>query len=153
MSTSTQRVAEVCETGRGPYQNMITLGEHHLLAGEPKDVGGDDSGPTPMELAAAALGACTTITLRMYAVRKSWPLERISATVSYKRGPREECSDTGNDADHRPGMVDIFTRTITLEGPLNAEQRTRLMQISEKCPVHKALAGNACIRTSESNEH
>ena len=101
-----------------------------------------------MELAAAALGACTSITLRMYANRKEWPLEKISATVSHKKGPREVCDSQDQEAAHKPGLVDIFTRTITLEGPLNQEQCERLLQIADKCPVHKALSGNSCIRTS-----
>ncbi len=151
MSGHIQRTASISETGNGLYQNDIQIGEHHLIAGEPTALGGDDSGPTPMELAAAALGACTTITLRMYANRKDWPLERISANVTHKKGPREVCADEDDDTDHKPGLVDIFTRTITFEGPLSDEQRERLMQIADKCPVHKALSGNSCVRTMETS--
>jgi uncharacterized OsmC-like protein len=148
MSHQEQNIT-IRETGKGLYQNRITIGKHQLMASEPEDLGGDDSGPTPMELAAAALGACTTITLRMYANRKGWPLERISATVNHKKGPREVCADEDDDTDHKPGLIDIFTRTIIFEGPLSAEQRQRLMQIADKCPVHKALSGNSCVRTME----
>lgn len=148
MSIHEQKTVNVRETGKGLYQNEIVVGEHRLIAGEPKDLGGDNSGPTPMELATAALGACTSITLRMYANRKAWPLEKISVSVSHKKGPREVCADENDDTDHKPGLIDIFTRTITLEGPLNAEQCDRLLQIADKCPVHKALSGNSCIRTS-----
>jgi len=141
----------VSETGKGLYQNQITIGKHQLMASEPEDLGGDDSGPTPMELAAAALGACTTITLRMYANRKDWPLERISAAVTHKRGPREVCAEEDDDTNHQPGLIDIFTRTLTFEGALSDEQRQRLMQIADKCPVHKALSGNSCVRTIDAS--
>ncbi|MDQ7018051.1 MAG: OsmC family protein [Robiginitomaculum sp.] len=151
MSGHVQRTAKVGETGNGLYQNDIQIGDHHLIAGEPRELGGDDSGPTPMELAAAALGACTTTTLRMYANRKDWPLKHISATVTHKKGPREICATDDDDTDHKPGLVDIFTRTITLEGPLSEEQRERLLQIADKCPVHKALSGSSCVRTLTAN--
>jgi len=147
MSGHVQRTAKVSETGNGLYQNDIQIGDHHLTAGEPRELGGDDSGPTPMEMAAAALGACTTITLRMYANRKEWPLEHISATVTHKKGPREICATDDDDTDHKPGLVDVFTRTLTLSGPLSEEQRERLLQIADKCPVHKALSGSSCVRT------
>ncbi len=149
MSNQIQNTTRISETGKGLYQNEITIGDHHLLAGEPKGLGGDDSGPTPMELLSAALGACTTITLRMYANRKDWPLERVSAQVTHKKGPREICEDENSDNEQKPGLVDIFNRTISLQGPLSDEQRQRLMQIADKCPVHKALSGNSCVRTIE----
>ncbi len=145
MSQHEQKPVAISETGKGLYQNEVTIGAHKLIAGEPKELGGDDSGPTPMELVSAALGSCTTITLRMYANRKDWPLEHVSAQITHKKGPREDCDDgTG-----KPGLVDIFTRSIALEGPLSDEQRERLMQIADKCPVHKALSGNSCVRTHE----
>ncbi len=132
------------ETGNGVYQNDITIGAHSLRADEPRSLGGDDSGPTPMELAGAALAACTSITLRMYANRKKWPLRTISVDVTHKKGPREVC-----DEEHHDGaaLIDIFTKSIHLTGPLDDAQKERLLQISKKCPVHKALAGNSCMRT------
>ena len=151
MSAHIPETALVDETGTGLYQNTITIGHHTLISSEPEALGGDDSGPTPMELAAAALGACTSITLRMYANRKGWPLAHIRTEVTHKKGPREVCEeeDAQGPAEDRPGLADIFTRTIIMEGDLDAEQRTRLLQIAGKCPVHKALSGNACIRTIE----
>lgn len=149
MSGHAQETAIVTETGKGLYQNAITIGPHTLIASEPEDLGGDGSGPTPMELAAAALGACTSITLRMYADRKGWPLEHIRTEVTHKKGPRDVCAEEGAEGPgaDRPGLADIFTRTIFMKGDLSPEQRERLLQIAGKCPVHKALSGNACIRT------
>ncbi len=147
MSTHKQQTIQVTETGKGLYQNAISIGKHQLMASEPEALGGDDTGPTPMELASAALGSCTTITLRMYANRKDWPLEKVSATVTHKKGPRDVCDENHDAQDHKPGLIDIFTRTITLDGPLSDDQRQRLMQIADKCPVHKALSGNSCVRT------
>jgi len=152
MSAHIAETALVTETGAGTYQNAITLGAHRLTADEPEDLGGDDTGPSPMELVAAALGACTNITVRMYANRKGWPLEHIHCQVTHKKGHREVCAEEGEGpgADQsKPGLADIFTRTITITGRLDDAQRARLMEIAQKCPVHKALSGNACIRTFE----
>ena len=151
MSNHPQNTISIRETGKGLYQNEISIGQHRLMAGEPEALGGDDSGPTPMEMAGAALGACTTITLRMYANRKGWPLEHINADVTHKKGPREMCASDDDETEHKPGLIDIFTRTITLDGPLSDDQRQRLMQIADKCPVHKALSGNSCVRTLASD--
>lgn len=140
-----QRNISVSETGLGKYQNEIVIGQHRLLASEPESLGGDDSGPTPIELLEAALGACTTITLRMYADRKKWPLEQVSVDVKYKRGQLEECGNGETGSSNKP--MDIFTKKIHLTGPLDAEQRERLLYIAEKCPVHKILGKKACLRS------
>lgn len=140
-----QRIVEVCETGIGKYQNKISIGKHALLASEPTSLGGDDSGPTPIELLNAALGACISITLRMYADRKNWPLDQVIVTVTHKRGQLEECSK--QDQQNENSVQDIFTKEIKLIGKLDEAQTQRLMQIADKCPVHRILKQNTCTRS------
>ncbi len=134
----------VTETGKGKFQNQIEIGKHHFLASEPTELGGDDSGPTPIELLNAALGACTSITLRMYADRKGWPLEGVWVNVTHQRGVIEECEDL-DVAPSKPR--DVFTKIIKLKGPLDSAQQARLLEIAEKCPVHRILKQSACMRS------
>lgn len=132
------------ESGHGRYANDIVAGAHVLRADEPKSVGGDDSGPTPYGLLSAALGACTTMTIRMYAERKGWPLERVSASVAHEKIHAEDCEacETGK------GKIDRFDRVLRIEGDaLDAEQRARLLEIADRCPVHRTLHGEVEIRT------
>jgi len=117
--------------GSGAYEQRITVGSHHLLSDVDASKGGADSSPSPHEYLAAALAACTGMTLKMYAGRKSWGLENAIVTVDISR------------ADE----VERFTRTISLVGNLDAEQTARLLDIADKCPVHKALAGTIAIDT------
>jgi len=116
-----------------PYATDITVGGHHLLADEPTDAGGADVGPTPRDLLLAALGSCTAITLRMYAQRKQWPLQDVAVTLSY-----------GDESE--PGTTRI-KRDISLTGALDQEQRERLLQIANMCPLHKILTGKIEIPT------
>jgi putative redox protein len=125
------------ETGGGKYQVEIKTGRARFLADEPVDVGGLGSGPTPHQLVAAGLGACTTMTLRMYAERKGWPVAHIRTVV-------EHVKEKGDMA-----QPDLFTRSITLTGDLDAEMRARMIEIAEKCPVHKTLHSGARIATQE----
>lgn len=115
------------------WTTQLVVGGHHLVADEPRDLGGGDNGPAPDELVLAALAACTSITVRMYAERKKWPLQGIDVDVGF--GERERGSTK-------------IVRTVTLTGPLDAEQRTRLHQIAEACPVHKLLTGSIEIATT-----
>jgi uncharacterized OsmC-like protein/alpha/beta superfamily hydrolase len=117
----------VVRTGQDRYHTDILIGPHSLVADEPESVGGTDAGPTPTGLLVAALGACTTITLRMYADRKQWPLEEIGVRLQHKK------MKTGE-----PKTTEI-SQTLELVGPLSAEQRERLLQIAQRCPVHRAL--------------
>lgn len=121
---------KVCENGRGRYQQDVTAGQHKLLADEPVAMGGGDAGPAPFDFVMAGLGACTSMTLRMYAERKEWPLENISVELEH-------------DKPEVDGKVrDRIRRTIRLAGPLSNEQRERLLEIAGKCPVHRALSGS-----------
>lgn len=126
-------VVVVAENGKGRYQQGVTIGQHHLLADEPVDVGGADAGPAPFDFVMAGLGACTSMTLRMYAERREFPLTHVSVSLSY-----EKITVDGIARDH-------IQRTITLEGELTNEQRQRLLEIANKCPVHRALSQSLLI--------
>lgn len=119
-------------SGPEAFRQTITVGSHTLVADEPVDAGGSDEGPDPHELLLSALGACTAMTLRMYARRKGWPLDRVSVQISGKKG------DSAFEID----------RKIALEGVLTDEQRQQLRAIAEKCPVHKTLVGEITIETA-----
>lgn len=121
----------VAESGRGRYANDVTVGRHELVADEPESVGGDDLGPNPYDYLCAALGACTSMTMRMYADRKGWALGRVTVEVDHAK---------------RSG-VDVFTRVLHVQGDLDAEQRARLREIADRCPVHRTLEANADIET------
>lgn len=129
----------VAETGNGLYQNLVKMGKHRYLADEPVSMGGGDTGPGPYDYVAAGLGACTSMTLRMYANRKKWPLDNVAVSVAFSReeNPHEPDGD----------RVDTFHRTITIEGNLDEAQRARLLEIADKCPVHRTLERIAEVRT------
>ena len=135
----------VRETGGGKFQQEILSGPHRFLADEPVKVGGLDSGPGPYDLLLAGLGACTSMTLRLYADLKKLPLERVSVRLSHNRIHAEDCLN----CETKEGMVDRIERAITLEGALDATQRQRLMEIADKCPVHRTLESEIDIRTVE----
>ena len=139
----------VRETGAGKFQALVTVGRHHLIADEPESYGGLDTGPSPYDLLGAALGACTTMTLRMYAERKGLPLDRASVTVSHEKVHEKDMERMMDEAAPRP---DVFTRTITLEGDLSGEQREKLLGIADRCPVHRTLERGASVRTEDADE-
>ncbi|MCC8935678.1 OsmC family protein [Bradyrhizobium sp. Arg68] len=125
----------VCESGDGRYSETITIGRHTLRSDEPTASGGDDNGPSPYQLILAALGACTAMTIRMYADRHKMPLSRTTVELQHFTLP------SIGDA----GKLDYFTRTIRLEGELTDEQKLRLLEISEKCPVGETLRRSATV--------
>ena len=133
----------VRETGHGKFQQEIVSGRHHLIADEPEDVGGLGSGPGPYDLLLAALGACTSMTLRLYAERKQIPLTRTIVRLRHSRIYATDCAE----CETKEGMLDRIERFITLEGDLNAEQRAWLLEIADKCPVHRTLTSEIDIRT------
>lgn len=124
----------VTETGEGAFQVEVTAGGVRFLADEPPEVGGLGSGPTPYDLLAAGLGACTAMTLRLYARGKQLPLDKVTVTVDHSRR---------RDAE----PADLFTRRLHLEGDLSDEQKKRLGEIANKCPVHRTLEGGAAVKT------
>jgi uncharacterized OsmC-like protein/fermentation-respiration switch protein FrsA (DUF1100 family) len=135
----------VTETRQGLFQQVVQAGRHRLLADEPTAAGGLDTGPNPYDLLLAALGACTAMTLRLYAERKALPLERVSVTLTHGRIHAADCEA----CETQEGMLDRIDRTIRLDGELDGEQRARLLQIADKCPVHRTLTSEVEIRTRE----
>jgi uncharacterized OsmC-like protein/alpha-beta hydrolase superfamily lysophospholipase len=138
----------VRETGQGRFQQEVTVGAHRFLADEPREAGGLDSGPGPYDLLLAGLGACTAMTLRLYAERKALPLERVTVRLNHSRIHAADCAD----CETKEGMLDRIDRAITLRGTLDAEQRRRLLEIADKCPVHRTLTSEIDIRTVEQPE-
>lgn len=140
---------EVSETGLGKFQAMVVAGRHRLIADEPEAVGGLDSGPSPYGYLSAALGACTVMTLRMYAERKGLAVTRISATVTHGKVHAADCLECTQELRGRDGRIDRFERRIAIEGDLDAETRVRLLEIADRCPVHRTLEAGAAIVTRE----
>jgi putative redox protein len=135
----------VRETGQGKFQQEVLSGPHRLLADEPVNFGGLDSGPGPYDLVLAGLGACTSITVRLYAERKKIPLERVSVRLHHNKIYAKDCED----CETKEGMLDHIDRAVTLEGPLSADERKRLIEIADKCPVHRTLESEVEIKTIE----
>jgi putative redox protein len=135
----------VRETHRGTFQQEVIVGRHRFLADEPVSVGGMDSGPGPYDLLLAGLGACTAMTLRLYAERKQLPLRQATVRLRHSRIHASDCAA----CETTEGMVDHIERAISLDGELDAEQRARLMEIADKCPVHRTLESEIDIRTVE----
>lgn len=127
----------VSENGQGRYQQTIRAGHHVLTADEPVSGGGDGAGPSPHDLLLAGLGACTAITLRMYAERKEWPLRHIHVELSHEKAEIEG-----------GGRIDRITRNITLKGELAPDQRNRLLEIANKCPMCRLLSSATLIDTA-----
>jgi putative redox protein len=130
-------VAEVIVRSLAGLRHQIDAGPHTFYADEPADVGGDDTGPDPYELLLSALGACTSMTLLMYARRKGFALEGVEVRLRHSRDYNRDCEG----CDEQPAQLDVIRRTITLRGPLDAAQRARLLEIARKCPVHRTLEG------------
>jgi uncharacterized OsmC-like protein/pimeloyl-ACP methyl ester carboxylesterase len=127
----------------GKFQNAVSIGPHHLLADEPVAAGGEDSGPGPYDLVLAGLGACKSMTMRLYADRKSFPLDRATVTLSHKKIYAKDCAE----CETKEGMLDKIEVAIGLEGPLDADQRQRILEIADKCPVHRTLSSEIHIVT------
>jgi putative redox protein len=137
------RQVVVRETRASKFQQTIAAGPHRLIADEPKAAGGEDSGPGPYDFLLAALGACTSMTLRLYAERKALPLDRVTVTLTHGKIHAEDCAE----CETKVGMLDQIDRVIGLDGALDAEQRKRLMEIADKCPVHRTLTSEVRILT------
>ena len=135
----------VSEAGAGRYANTVNVrGKHIMCTDEPESVGGGDAGPTPYEYLNASLGACTSMTLRMYADRKDLPLDKVEVSVRHEKIHAKDCADCDQSDAAR---VDRFERQIRLFGDLSADQRAKLLEIADKCPVHRTLHGQVEIRT------
>jgi putative redox protein len=130
-------------TGPGGILTEVLVNRHSLVADEPVRAGGTDQGPSPFDLLVAALGACTAMTLRMYADRKGWPLESATVRLTHDKIHAAECEA----CESREGMLDRIEREIEIEGPLDTGQKQRLLQIADRCPVHRTLTSEVQIRT------
>ncbi|EKF40654.1 putative OsmC family protein [Nitratireductor indicus C115] len=136
----------VMETGEGRFQNAVQAGRHRLFADEPGSVGGLDTGPSPYDFLSIALGACTAMTLRMYADRKGLALGRISVDVSHAKVHMEDCIDCSDELKGK-GRIDRFSRVISVEGEISDEIRDKLLEIAGKCPVHRTLERSSQVQT------
>ncbi|MEM7417020.1 MAG: alpha/beta fold hydrolase [Gemmatimonadota bacterium] len=142
--TGSNRV--ITSTGSGTFYTEIGIRAHELVADEPKSVGGDDLGPTPYDYLLAGLGACTSMTLQMYAGRKGWPLEEARVHLRHSRlhGPDRDACEEDDEC-----RLDVVDREVELKGPLDEGQRARLMEIADRCPVHRTLEAGVQVRTQE----
>ncbi|RMH83335.1 MAG: OsmC family protein [Calditrichaeota bacterium] len=133
----------IARTGKEGYYTEVMANGHPLVADEPVDYGGTNLGPSPYELLAAALGTCTAMTLRMYADRKQWPLEEVTVRVTHRKIHAEECGD----CETTMGKLDVLDREVELSGALTPQQRQRLLEIANKCPVHRTLHSEIVVNT------
>jgi putative redox protein len=134
---------EVRETLTGPLAQRMSAGRHVLMAGEPVEAGGDDAGPGPYDYLLAALGACTSMTMRLYADRKGLAAERFSVRLSHRRVHAQDCAD----CESKEGSIGEITRDVTIEGDIPEAARARLMEIADRCPVHETLTHEIKIRS------
>lgn len=125
------------------FAQDIQAGGHHLRADEPVPVGGTDTGPSPYDYLLAGLGACTSMTIRLYAERMQWPLQGVAVYLRHSRIHAADCAD----CETKEGKIDRIEREIELSGPLSEEQRSRLQEIAERCPVHRTLTSEIRIDT------
>ncbi|MCK6549569.1 OsmC family protein [Myxococcota bacterium] len=135
-------MAKVTVTSEQGLAQSIDAAGHTLVADEPVSAGGANTGPDPYALLLASLGACTSMTLRLYAARKRWPLEGVVVELEHARVHADDCAD----CEGKSGLVDQITRKIELVGPLDDEQKKRLADIATKCPVHKTLTAGVVVR-------
>ncbi|RDD63898.1 alpha/beta fold hydrolase [Ferruginivarius sediminum] len=133
----------VQETGEGRFTNAVVAGRHRLRADEPVEVGGTDTGPSPYDYLLAGLGACSAMTVRLYAERKGWPVERVTVRLTHDKIHADDCAD----CETREGKVDVIHRRIAFDGALDETQRKRLLEIADKCPVHRTLTSEVRIHT------
>ena len=145
-------VIRVAETGGGKFQNFVIAGRHRIFADEPADAGGLDSGPSPYDFLAVALGACTSMTLRIYAAFKKLDVGTISVEVSHDKVHAKDCADCTEELRDRPGKIDRFERRISIAGGIDAALEAKLLEIADKCPVHKTLEAGAAVVTRVSGE-
>jgi len=125
------------------FAQAITVGHHHLACDEPADVGGSDTGPTPYDLLLAALGSCTSMTVAMYARRRGWPLEAVTVRLRHSKIHAADCEA----CETKEGRLDHIERTVELTGAISDDQRTRLVDTANSCPVHRTLTSQIHVET------
>lgn len=134
----------VAHIGRDRFRTEVRAAGHTLVADEPESVGGENAGPSPYDLLSAALGTCTAMTLRMYADQKGWPLDEVEVRVRHEKIHARDC----DDCETREGRIDQLQRSLVVRGELDETQRKRLLEIADRCPVHRTLNGEVKIRTT-----
>ena len=137
---------EVIVSSEGFLRQRVRSGNHEFYADEPPEVGGTDSGPDPYALLLAALGACTSMTLQLYAKNKGWQLEQVEVTLRHSRAHAEDCSACEKSSP----KIDLIQRDIHLAGDLSEDQKSRLFEIAQRCPVHRTLSSKITIRDTRS---
>jgi uncharacterized OsmC-like protein/pimeloyl-ACP methyl ester carboxylesterase len=146
-AAGTPRQIVVQETRASKFQQAVSIGPHRMLADEPVAAGGEDTGPGPYDFLAAGLGACTSMTMRLYADRKALPLDRVTVTLKHSKIHAQDCAE----CETKNGMLDQIDRVIAMDGTLDAEQRQKLMEIADKCPVHRTLHSEIRIVTRQAD--
>ena len=136
-------IVHVSETGVGKFQQQVVVGPHRLIVDEPADAGGEDSGPSPYDLVLAALGACTAMTMRLYATHKALALDRVSVALHHEKIHAADCAD----CETKEGRIDRIERVIAIEGALDDAARAKLLEIANRCPVHRTLHSEVSIAT------
>jgi uncharacterized OsmC-like protein len=135
-------MSEVIVSSVGYLKQEISAGKHKLIADEPREAGGTDEGPNPYDLLLAALGSCTAMTLQLYAERKKWPLEKVEVSLTHNRIHAADCED----CQSKDGKITRIERFISLTGELTEDQKARLLEIAQRCPVHKTLTSEVSIK-------
>ena len=135
----------VASAGQGKFEQLLLDGRHTLIADEPASAGGADVGPGPYELLLMSLGSCTSMTVHLYAARKQWPLEQVVVRLRHSKVHTEDCADC---EDNPKAMIDRIDRALEFVGALDAEQRSRLLEIADHCPVHRTLSSKIDIKTT-----
>jgi uncharacterized OsmC-like protein len=144
MTTEKSGIGSVIVRGSpAGFAQEIVAGPHRMAADEPVSVGGTDTGPSPYDFLLAALGACTSITVGMYARRKGWPLGEVTVNLRHSKIHASDCAE----CETREGMLDRIERDIHFAGSLTNEQRSKLLEIANKCPVHRTLTSEIAIKT------
>jgi uncharacterized OsmC-like protein len=133
----------VVRGGAAGFAQEILAGPHRMTSDEPTSAGGTDTGPSPYDLLLAALGSCTSITVGMYARRKGWPLEEVTVNLRHSKIHASDCAE----CETKEGILDHIERDIHFAGSLTAEQRSKLLEIANKCPVHRTLMSEIDIKT------
>lgn len=143
-------MSEVVVTSVENLRNEVTYGDNQtLITDEPREVGGDGAGPDPYTLLLAALGSCISMTIRLYAKRKGWDVQRITVRLRQQRIHAKDCQECTENTE---GFVHRIERSVTFEGNLTDEQRARLHEISHKCPVHKTLSSPIVIAEMDQSD-
>lgn len=135
----------VASTGQGKFEQVMVNGRHNVIADEPVSAGGVDAGPSPYDLLLMSLGSCTSMTVHLYAARKQWPLGQVVVRLKHSKVHAEDCADC---EDNPKALIDRIERAIEFIGPLDDEQRSRLLQIANQCPIHRTLSSRIDIKTT-----